>query len=273
VLCHHLASVSGAEAMLIAIKTDITMLFPYADWNEIRRGTMPMLGRIREKLVPDARIVAGRDTSILRGLEQIVARERRQVLVVGSSRHGTDEQVSIGHTTRQLLHDLGCPIAVAPRGLSRRPGWALRRIAVGFDGGRHATAALALGQQLAQAADAELHVLGAIDDRIPSPSWAEMWLQPFRDEREKTIDGQVAALEREIDNATAHAGIEVYREVVRGVAPTSLAALSERVDLVVIGSRRWGTTARLLLGGTGEALVRDCRAPLLIVPAPAADSL
>jgi hypothetical protein len=38
-------------------------------------------------------------------------------------------------------------------------------------------------------------------------------------------------------------------------AADSLRELSGDVDLLVIGSRRWGPMARLLLGGTGEALV------------------
>jgi hypothetical protein len=75
VLSHHLAAVTGAEAMLIAIEHDNTLLPAHADSDAIRRDTMRMLGRIREELVPDARIVAGRDASVLRGLEQILIRE------------------------------------------------------------------------------------------------------------------------------------------------------------------------------------------------------
>ena len=269
-LMQALASATGAEPMLVAVENDITMLLPNADWKGIRQDTMRMLRRTRDELAPEARTVAGRDTSIVRGLEQIVARDHRQLLVLGSSRRGGDQKITVGHITRQLIHDLACPIAVAPRGLASRPDYALRRVAVGFDGGSHAAAALALGTELAEGASAELHVLGVVDDRIPSPSWAEMWLQPFRDEWDKTIDDQVATLERQIQDAVADSSADVYPAVVRGVASQALGALSERVDVVVIGSRRWGVAARMLLGGTGEALARNCRAPLVIVPAPAA---
>lgn len=268
-LMHHLAAAAGAEAMLIAVEHDISILMPMADWKGLRRDTMRMLAGLRDELAPGAGTVAYRDTSIVRGLEHVVARDHRQLLVLGSNRRGTAQRVSIGHTTRQLMHDLTCPLAIAPRGLAARPGYALRRVAVGFDGGTHAAAALALGAELARGAGAKLHVLGAIDDRLPSPSWAEMWMQPFRDEWEQVIDGQLAALKREVEEAVADAGVKVCAEAVRGVASTKLAALSERVDLLVIGSRRWGAAAHLLLGGTGEVLVRECRAPLLIVPAPA----
>jgi nucleotide-binding universal stress UspA family protein len=42
------------------------------------------------------------------------------------------------------------------------------------------------------------------------------------------------------------------------------------MDLLVIGSRRWGPLARLLLGSTGEALARDAGCPLLVAPRAAA---
>jgi nucleotide-binding universal stress UspA family protein len=160
------------------------------------------------------------------------------LLVLGSTGPDAGQTVSSGHTTRQLLHDLSCPIALAPRGLSTRRGWALRRIAVGYDGGKHTAAALALGQQLAYAADAELHVLGAVDDRVPSPRRAQQRVQQLGDESEQTLDERVAALKRQIDEVVDDDWLEVYPEVVRGAASAALEALSEQVDLVVIGSQR-----------------------------------
>jgi nucleotide-binding universal stress UspA family protein len=57
-------------------------------------------------------------------------------------------------------------------------------------------------------------------------------------------------------------------EVNRGRPAAALSKLAERVDLLVIGSRRWGTVARLLLGSTGEALAHHSACPLLVVPRP-----
>lgn len=233
------------------------------------RQTKAMLARVRDELVPEARIAADRDVSVARGIERLVASHHRQLVVLGSSRRGADGKVSIAHTTRQLMHDLRCPIAIAPRGLSLRADVALRRIAVGFDGGSHARAAFDLALQLARHANAELVVHGVIDDRIPTPSWAETWLQPFRDEWEKAVDDQIQNLKQQAAKAAEGAGLEVRIEVVRGIPAKSLTELSAHVDLLVIGSRHWGVTARLLLGGSGEALARSSRAPLMLVPAPA----
>ena len=267
-LMQAISAAIDAEPMLIAIEPDLSLMLPYADWSGARRQTKAMLTRVRDDLAPAARITADCDISTSRGIERLVARHHRQLLVVGSSRRGAEGTVSIAHTTRQLIHDLRCPIAVAPRGLSSRAGFALRRIAVGFDGGSHACAALDLALQLAQRSHAELFVRGVVDDRITTPSWTEMWLKPFRDEWENAVEDEIQQVRQQLERAIEGAGVEVTAEVVRGVPPNSLAALSADVDLIVIGSRRWGTAARLLLGGTGEGLARSSRAALMLVPAP-----
>ena len=269
VLMQALSVATDSDPMLIAVEPDLSLMLPYADWSGVRRDTKALLGRVRDDFVPNARIEAERDVSVARGIERLVTRYQGQLLVVGSNSLGVDGKVSIGHTTRQLMHDLACPIAIAPRGLSSPSGFALHRIAVGFDGGIHASAALELALPLARRAGAELIVRGVIDDRIPLPGWAEMWLVPFRDEWEKSVEDQIQKLEQQVDRAVEGAGLEVRTEVVRGVPAKSLAALSADVDLIVIGSRRWGAATKLLLGGCGEALAHSSRAALMLVPAPA----
>jgi nucleotide-binding universal stress UspA family protein len=57
--------------------------------------------------------------------------------------------------------------------------------------------------------------------------------------------------------------------VVRGRPADALLALAAEVDLLVIGSRRWGSGQRVLLGSTGEALMHDAPCAVLAVPRPA----
>jgi nucleotide-binding universal stress UspA family protein len=63
-------------------------------------------------------------------------------------------------------------------------------------------------------------------------------------------------------------GVKVHVDIQQGRPAKSLLALSADVDLLVVGSRRWGPVARLLLGSTGEALLHDAHCPTLIVPRP-----
>jgi nucleotide-binding universal stress UspA family protein len=58
----------------------------------------------------------------------------------------------------------------------------------------------------------------------------------------------------------------------RGHPTTLLDELSDDVDLIVIGSRRWGPLTRVLLGGTGESLMHGSRCSVMVVPRPRSDS-
>ncbi|MGO9884821.1 MAG: universal stress protein, partial [Solirubrobacteraceae bacterium] len=68
--------------------------------------------------------------------------------------------------------------------------------------------------------------------------------------------------------AVRNLGANASAEVLSGRPADALLALSNDVDLLVIGSRRWGPSARVLLGTTGEALLHDAACSVLTVPRP-----
>ncbi len=85
----------------------------------------------------------------------------------------------------------------------------------------------------------------------------------------EVMDEEAKALEGQIETAVSELKVEASVEVTRGRSAHALRELSAELDLLVIGSRRWGPLARLLLGGTGEGLVHGSRCSLLLVPRPA----
>lgn len=267
VLAQALAGAGDPDLLLIGIEPDLSFALPYADWQPMRKETVAKLSRLRDELAPKAFVAADRDTSIARGIERLARRNRRDLLVVGSGHRGADAEVSIGHTARQLISDLSYPFAIAPRGLAGRPGFAVRRIGVGYDDGPQAREALTVARGLAEQLGAELIVRGVIDDRMPALGWAPGAAAALAADWDAAIDQQAAELEQAIRSAVAGARGQISAQVTRGTAATELLGLSGEVDLIVIGSRRWGVVARLLLGGTGEALGRGSRAPLMVVPA------
>jgi nucleotide-binding universal stress UspA family protein len=156
---------------------------------------------------------------------------------------------------------------VAPRGLHTDPR-PLRRIGVGYDDTPESKAALALAASIAAGAGAELQALAVVDDRPPALGWSSLsslfgttWDDVTRNEMERIREHAVAAGQL----------TETQPDVVvaRGRPADALLELSETVDLLVIGSRRWGPTARLLLGSTGEAVMHDAACAVLAVPRPA----
>lgn len=85
----------------------------------------------------------------------------------------------------------------------------------------------------------------------------------------ETADGVPAA------QATAHKAmaslpveVDAFCDVVVGPVAATLAALPERTDVLVVGSRGYRFMQRLLLGGVAGVLVRTARYPVIVVPAP-----
>jgi len=262
-----LAEATGAELMLVAVHT-VPLLPPAPELSaaSLRKESQRILREVRDSFAPGARTVTASDHSVARSLQRVVRRHHRDLLVLGSSRQGPEGRVRIGKRTRQLLCHFECALAVAPRGLHADPR-PLRRIGVGYDDRPESRAALALAASVAAGAGAALHALAVVDDRPPGLGWsslpsvlAKTWDDVIGDEMERIREHAVAAGER----------TEKQPDVVvaRGRPADALLELSETVDLLVIGSRRWGPTARLLLGTTGEAVMHDAACAVLAVPRP-----
>lgn len=262
-----LASATGADLMLVAVhEASLLPTPPSLDYRSLRRDAQRALREVRDSLAPDAHTATATDESVARALHRIVRRHHRDLLVVGSSRRGPEGRVRIGKRTRQLLGQFECALAVAPRGMHSSPSaGGLRRIGVGYEGGSESEAALSLAASLAIAADAELHVQAVVDDRLPSPYWSVAG-GAVADEWDEGIQGEIDAIRERANDAAGRTGAEFDVAVARGRPAEALLALSERVDLLVIGSRRWGPAARVLLGSTGEALMHDAACAVLAVP-------
>jgi nucleotide-binding universal stress UspA family protein len=264
-----LARATGADLMLATVNLDPLVPLPRGmDWSSLQEQSELMLRETRGALAPDARYVVETDLSVPRALERVVRREHRDLLVVGSSRDAPDGHVRIGKRTRQLLGHAACALAIAPRGMHCAVEPRLARVGVGYDAGPESEAALSLAASIAQAAGAELHVRGIVDDRVAALSYAGHEHFPTYD-LEGLARAKVEALRERTVAAAGAAGATAHADVLRGRPADRLSELCAEVDLLVIGSRRWGAVARLLLGSTGEALLQGVAScPVLIVPRP-----
>lgn len=262
-----LAELTGAAVVLTAVHPDPLVVMPETmNWTALESEARALLHRTRDAAVPDARVVVETGFSVPYTLERVVARDRCDLLVVGSSRHAPEGQVRIGKRTRQLLGHARCVLAIAPHGWRRdvhRP----HRIAVGFDGGAEAHAALRAAAELARVAGSDLLVQAVVDDRVPPIGWSQIAHGGAAHPRwEDAVLDTSRALEQSAAAAATAAGATPSVSVARGRPADALLSLSHDVDLLVIGSRRWGAAARVLLGSTGEALTHGAACPLLIVP-------
>ena len=113
-----------------------------------------------------------------------------------------------------------------------------------------------------------LAVASVVDNRIPALGLVE-WIAP--DAWQRIWEDRRGAAQAAAEQAVAPLRLSAEIATTVGDPGAELRAFTERVDLIVVGSRRWGRLARMVVGGVGETLVADAACPVLIVPRPAAN--
>jgi nucleotide-binding universal stress UspA family protein len=260
-----LARPSRAELMLIAVHEEplVQVVLPTGmSWRTVHEQARAMLVKTRDSLAPDARIAVQADTLVWRALRHVARREHRDLLVVGSGRRAEVGHVALGKAMSELLCHLECPLALAPLGMRNRSDLQLARIGVGFDGSSESKQALTFAASIALAADAELEVVGAVDDRVPGGLRTEQVVL----EGDAIVAKQALSLfEREVA-AVRDTGARMRAEVTAGNPVVPLRTLGARVDLLVIGSSRLGPAGRVSLGRTGKSIVGGAPCPVVVIP-------
>ena len=227
----------------------------------LREEAAAMVRAEREVLALEADVVALPDLHAARSLQRVAEEEEADLLVVGSSHRGPLGRVLLGDVARDVLHGAPCPVAVAPHGTPATDAIALRRVGVGFDGSPEARGALRLGAELAAATRGELTLVGAVTEPsayTPAYSMSLSWAE--------VVGRQQQELQATIDEAVAAAAVPASGVVSTGGPVAALEAASERLDVLVLGSRSFGPVKRVLLGSTSNALVERARCPLIVVP-------
>lgn len=257
----------GCDMILVGAYTEPALSFPPVLRRDAQLGreVERMLLEERAQRAPRARTHVRADVSPGRALCHEVEHERPDLLVLGSSRRLRDGSAGAGRTGRQVLHGAGCAVALAARGLHERP-LELRRIVVGVDSSDESQAALELASSIASRTGARLTAVSVVDDRLPA-TVAPAGLAVELVQWDELVEAQRTGTERLIGRiAERHPGIETELRV--GDPATELAAVADDADLLVLGSRRWGAMARLVVGSTGEELSREAPCSLLLVPRP-----
>lgn len=260
-----LAAVTGAELSLVNVFP--TVLFPSAgltDRATLRKQADESLRRDRDQLAPDAVTHSIADLSVSRALLHFGEETHAGMVVIGSSPKAPPGRARIGRRGRQLLHDMPFALALAPRG-ARDQGLRLNRVGLGDDGGPEAKVAREVAVELCRAAGATLVIKSVIDDRYPILVGAAPTALP---EFEAGWEVQREQAQSELEQLASQ--LDLHSEVSTAVGDPGreLRSVSDSVDLVVVGSRRWGSIARLVTGGVGETLVADAGCAVLIVPRP-----
>jgi len=208
--------------------------------------------------------VAG-STSPARGLHHLLEHEHADLLVIGPAPgdhegHAAGPDLALG-----LLHDCPCAVAVAPTGYCARPSRPPARILVGWDGSQEAARALEAAVQIAEHGAGEIRIVDVVEHpfTVTTMPWAGAaeadpgWMRELVD-----------AAERSAHHAQRRVGgrVPVSVEVAHGSPGEELARRAAGADLIVTGSRRFGSLRRLVLGSTSALVLRRASVPVLVLP-------
>jgi nucleotide-binding universal stress UspA family protein len=199
-------------------------------------------------------------TSVTRGLHAVAEDEGALAIVVGPSHRGPVGHIVPGSVGERLLRGAPCPVAVAPLGHRAATSDRLRRIGVGWAATPEGDEALGAAAGLAARTGAAIRALTVVE---PPPALLIGHGRSFR-ELERRAHDELAA-------SAAHIAPGAEMVVASGYADDELARLSERVELLVCGSRGLGPLGRVMLGSVSTGVMRKARCPVLIVPRGAAD--
>lgn len=257
-----IAAQSGAGLTLLGAFPPLPLVEGVGgDRNSQAASVRRQLSALRRQFAPSAHVTSVADGNAARALLSEAESWHASLIVLGSSRQAGMGRCAIGRTGRRLLNKPHAPLAIARRGL-RQEAFALSKVAVGYDGGPESDRALQFADRLAVHANAELLIETVNRDQVPA-------LPPGDSPPPEPLDEDRAGAERAAlmtaRRAATRTAASSYVEGSVGEPASVLRDVSERVDLIVIGSRRWGLLPRTVLGGVGEALASDCGASLVIV--------
>lgn len=230
----------------------------------LERETREELLGARERLAardPLTRAVG--EPSAARGLFAEAAREEPVAIVVGSSHRGGFGRVLADSTATTLLQGAPAAVAVAPLGYAEREGQAVERIGVAFDDSPESRLALATAVELAVAAGAELTLFTG---EVQSPFGYGPAIEALTagEVEDAATERAQAILATGIGLVPAELTVSAHR--VRAEVGAALERESERLDLLVVGSRGYGPLRRTLLGSVSTHLVHHAHCPVVVVP-------
>jgi nucleotide-binding universal stress UspA family protein len=184
------------------------------------------------------------------GIQALATDRGADLIVLGSPHHGPIGRVLLGSTAETVVAGAPCAVAIAPRRFRRRAALEPQVIGVAFDGSSESAAALDAGVDLARAAGARLRVI-AVEPAV--------WSRPLR--RQGPVAAELARACAELPD-----DIEIESVVLHGDPAHKLKEETERLGLLVCGSRARGPLRRVMLGSVSTAVIRSAACPVVVVP-------
>ncbi len=180
------------------------------------------------------------------------------LLVVGTSGHGSFDSWRLGSVAHGVVRHAPCPVVLVP---DVEPGARTGRMVVGVDGSPAAMAALRWACDEADDRDADLLVV-------------HVWDYPYTTELASPTARDMTRVDASLELETAARLARDRRRgpvedvLVEGGATTELVARSRDADLMVLGTRGRSLVRAALFGSVSQAVSGRSGCPTVVVHAP-----
>ena len=191
-------------------------------------------------------------------------REDAALIVVGSTHTGRAGRVLPGSTAERLLHGSPCPVAVAPKGYTQRPGDEPGIIGCAYDDSLSSQRALEAAHRIAAATGARLRVIRAFKPLaydIPPGTAALGGRSSYNDSLQDRASEELESAVARIEGEPRAEGFFAVGEPAK-----ILAEASEQLDLLLVGSRGYGPLHSVVVGGVAGRVVREAACPVIVLP-------
>ena len=191
--------------------------------------------------------------TVAAGLTRAVEEHKPELVVLGSAHRGRLGSVLLGSTAEQIIHESGSPVVVVPGGYERPEG-GVSVVGAAFAPTEEGAETLRAAAGLARALGVRLRAISVLDQ-------ADADAQEDTQARARDALGELAE------------GIELDTDLRTGDPADGLAAASQEVDLLVMGSSGRGSRRSALLGGASREVAGKAACPVLILRRHAKDSV
>jgi len=187
-----------------------------------------------------------------------------RLLVLGAAHRGPVGRLLLGRVAHGLLTGAPCPVAVAPLGYRERAPKRLRTIGVAYDGQAEADRALDFAIAAAEPDGAELRLWFVVAPTGLESATPERYAEYTRYVHDWASKQLARGAQRVGERARVRA------EVLEGDPARELCDVTatEDADLLVCGSRGYGTLRRVFACSTSRRLLDLASRPVVVVPRP-----
>jgi nucleotide-binding universal stress UspA family protein len=230
----------------------------------IERETRGAFEVARDRLAGlDAETRAVADASPAHALFDVIDETGAGLVVIGSTHRGVVGRLLPGSVATSLLHGAATAVAIAPRGYCEGPRPTIERVGVAVNDSEESRGALDAGIAIAAAAGATLELIAVSD---PNPFG---YTSAFEIMTAGEIEGAATEHARKaLEEARGRVpeGIPVEEHLRRDEPGATLVEESERLDLLLVGSRGYGPVGRTFLGSVSSHVTRKAACPVIVTP-------